>query len=121
MLEFVSGDLARCDGLWPIGLEFFPDLLIAVAGAGQPSNSSGLVFGIEGGKLSELHGQAAGCATQETRKLDDFGIGVMHPTEGEREVEAAGDAELLKSPKLVLGRGHCLTIMTEGKTLSSES
>ena len=120
MFEFAFGDLARCDGLWPIGLEFFPDLPIAVACVGQPSNSAGLVFGIEGSKLSELHGKAAGRAIQEARKRDDFGIGLVHPTEGEGEVEAAGDAELLKSPKSVLGRGHCLTIMAEGKTLSSE-
>lgn len=121
MFEFVFGDLARCDGLRPISLEFCPDLLVATACAGQPSNPASLVLGIEGSKLSELHGKAVRRATQETRKRDDFGIGLVHPTEWESEVEAAGYAEFLECPKLVLGRGHCLTIMAEGKSVGSAS
>ncbi len=66
------------------------------------------MFGVEGGELGELHGEAAGGAVEEAGEMDDFRVALVHATEGECEVKCASDAKVIEGPESGGRVGHAL-------------
>jgi len=75
-----------------------PDVAVGLGGAGEAFDAAGLLGGVEGSEVGELHGDGGGSAAEVLGEGEDIGVGFVELAEGEVAVEVHGEEEFGGGP-----------------------
>src|SRR5262249_15404106 len=83
----------------PVRVELVPDVPIGAADIAKPRDTPALVGGVEGGKITQLHGDGVRRPLQYFRQLDDVRVSAVTLAETELAVKVKGHDQFVTSPR----------------------